>query len=256
VAPWGAGATALHRGLSPGLWSHVRGPRWDVLKPGENVSGRPPLLLTDDDFEDLASAIEDGPGGASLPWTPWPALHGDYVHCLREIRELAKAAADTFAEQSCRFAEQLESPRLKLSDGVRLVSEWVWELRKLLRAMGLTQLLPRPEGSARTPLFPDAKLTGNVTRIVERLEKRFREKPELARWPKRRLLTVAKGKTADVFTALEYLRSHGLYHPVNSPAQTADDRNASLPPIVSPPDPPRPLAPDAHGRPTFSSVPT
>jgi hypothetical protein len=241
LSPSVARATALHRGLSPGLWSHVRGPRWDVLKAGENVSGRPPLLLTNQDFEDLASAIEDAPGGGSLPWTPWPALHGDYVHCLREIRTLAKAAADTFAEQSCRFAEQLASPRLKLPDGVRLVSEWVWELRKLLRAMGLTQLLPRPEGSARTPSFPDAVLTWNVARIAERLEKRFREKPELARVPKTQLREIVKGKAADVFAALEYLRSRGLYHPSRFTIEMV------APAKVSPPAPGQPLASDVAG---------
>ncbi len=61
-------------------------------------------------------------------------------------REWARACA--------QFAARLEADSVWLSDGIEIVREWSGELRRFLRAMGLTQLLAAPEGTFPTPTCP------------------------------------------------------------------------------------------------------
>ena len=73
-----------------------------------------------------------------------------------EIRErLAKRTADKWADDCHRYAESLEAPSLSVFDGIRRVSEWLTELRRLVAAMDRRDLLPAPDGGFPSPTYPD-----------------------------------------------------------------------------------------------------
>jgi hypothetical protein len=193
--------TWLEDSLDGHLLRHLRHP------------ARPRLLLTYDQFEDFAQTIEDAPTVcAALEWTPWEALHRDHVHCLREIRHaLAAAEAEDFAARSRGYAEQLEARGLKLWDGVRIMSDWVSEVRRLLRALGRVDLLPLPEGRARTPLSSEAVVNPNVNCYVERIRTAIAKDPAVAGWTRSAVRALVKGRTEHVYAALDLLEAAGEY---------------------------------------------
>lgn len=119
--------------------------------------GEPPsLLLTDTDFCDLAETFEGGPHRFDRYWVAHEPLHRRGIHCVPEIRAaLAQECAEEWVRTSARLAEQLESDRLRLSGGIRVVHDWVREARRLLRAMGATALLPAPEGAFPSLACPE-----------------------------------------------------------------------------------------------------
>ncbi len=116
----------------------------------------PPLLLSDAELEDLAGAFHGEEFQFDRDWVPYESLYRRSIDCAAEIRDsLAKQYADEWASRSARFAERLEARGVWLHHGIEVVQEWVEELRRLLRAMGATHLLPAPEGAFPTPTNPE-----------------------------------------------------------------------------------------------------
>jgi len=114
-----------------------------------------PLLLTNQDFWDLVVILDD----FTRDWVADEPLHRRAIDCLPEIKSaLSPECADEWVRASRRLAKQLESERTRLHDGIRLVHDWVREARRLLKAMGATALLPRPEGGFPTPACPEPPL--------------------------------------------------------------------------------------------------
>jgi hypothetical protein len=67
---------------------------------------------------------------------------------------LAKPAAEDWATQCRHFAGRLESAGLSLEEGIQCVKDWLWELRRLLRDIGVITFLPVPDGEWPTPTHP------------------------------------------------------------------------------------------------------
>jgi hypothetical protein len=116
----------LEHQLTGNLWQYIR-----FRKPAEH-------LLTPSDVEDLATMIEEMPGGIlpTIDWVPWHPAHTEYIQCLPEIQEyLTAPVAKRFALASAKYIARLEHEHLPLSKGIRIVGEWLVEIRTLLRAM-------------------------------------------------------------------------------------------------------------------------
>jgi hypothetical protein len=95
---------------------------------------------------------------------------------MSEIREvLAPEYARQWAQASASFAEQLDNPRTRLSEGIVVVHDWCCEVRRLLRAMGAIGLLPRPEGAFPTPLNTENDASREDTRKQPRSHPRSSE---------------------------------------------------------------------------------
>src|SRR5262245_28760555 len=110
-----------------------------------------PLLLSDAKLEDLAAGFGDEEVWFDMPWEEYPELYRRALQCAPDIREgLAREYISEWARVCIRCAEQLELGRLTLSGGIAVVREWAGEIRRLLRAMGATNLLPAPEGTFPT----------------------------------------------------------------------------------------------------------
>lgn len=109
------------------------------------------LLVNDREFQDLVTASLEG-------WHEWVAyepLHQRHVECVKEIqKELTKQDAEDWSRACARFADQLEAERLSLDEGMFILYDWVRYLRRLLRAMEATDLLPYPVGRMPTPTCP------------------------------------------------------------------------------------------------------
>jgi hypothetical protein len=113
------------------------------------------LLLNDAEFYSLKATFEGDVPELDREWVAYASLHGRRVQCVREIRgELTKQDAEDWSRACAGFAERLEGPRVRLGEGIEIVHEWVRHLRRLLQAMGATDLLPYPEGQSPTPTNP------------------------------------------------------------------------------------------------------
>jgi excisionase family DNA binding protein len=111
-----------------------------------------PLLLNAAELVDLETTFYVGPPEFDRPWIAYGALYRRSIDCAADIRDgLAPAYVGEWARLSAQFAERLECDRVKLSEGVEIVAQWVREVRRLLLAMGATHLLPAPEGAFPTP---------------------------------------------------------------------------------------------------------
>ncbi len=118
--------------------------------PGRN----PSLLLSYDELNHLHGALSALPQRLLRKWHTYPTLHSRATLCTGEInRRLSAADADHWATVSSRLGGQLETEP-ELSEGVRIVQEWISELRWHLQAMGDQHLLPAPEGDSPTPTNP------------------------------------------------------------------------------------------------------
>jgi excisionase family DNA binding protein len=114
-----------------------------------------PLLLSNEELEDLAGVFGGEEFQFDRDWIPYEGLYRRSIDCVAEIRDaLAKPYADEWASLSAQFAERLEARGVWLHHGIEIVREWVSELRRLLRAMGATHFLPAPEGAFPTPTCP------------------------------------------------------------------------------------------------------
>lgn len=158
-------------------------------------------------------------------WVPWSELHRKYLPILQEIRQgLATGAADQFSIFSQKHGTQLECADMKLSDGVRIMADWLNELRQIKLAMGLRSFLPPPDGAYPTPsakgLMPDDHLPvgvhqAYVTQLLNAL-KRYEDSkhPDAETIIKEAHINRQIG-----LAALRYLEAKGLYRGFKKPPQ-------------------------------------
>jgi hypothetical protein len=117
----------------------------------------PPMLLNAAELIDLAEVFAGGPFEFDRPWEAYESLHRRSIECVTEIRAtLTPHHAQEWSVASAGFADRLESGRARLHHGIEIVHQWVDEIRRLLKAIGATALIPRPEGSFPTPTCPDS----------------------------------------------------------------------------------------------------
>jgi hypothetical protein len=113
------------------------------------VEERVILQLNDDE---LWSLMFDTPFELDKEWVAYDSLHRRYVNTLREVRNnLSKQTAEEWARDCAHFGKRLDAKHLPLQDGIAIVQEWLWRLRRLLLAMGEPGLLPYPDGNSPTP---------------------------------------------------------------------------------------------------------
>lgn len=117
------------------------------------------LLLSDREFDSLESTFEGDVPELNKEWFANEHLHDRRVQCVREVRdELTRQDAEDWSRACARFAERLKGKHVRLGEGIEIVHEWVWHIRRLLRAMGAIDLLPYPEGRSPTPTNPTPPL--------------------------------------------------------------------------------------------------
>ncbi|HYT88582.1 MAG TPA: helix-turn-helix domain-containing protein [Gemmataceae bacterium] len=140
-------AAFIEEQLDPPMMAYLKALDGDVEPP--------PLLLNDAELEDLAMTFLGESHEFDRPWRPYAELYRRAIQCAVDIRTgLAAEYVREWARACTQFAERLESGRLWLGDGIEVVAEWIDEVRRLLRAMGATNLLPVPEGTFPTPSHP------------------------------------------------------------------------------------------------------
>jgi excisionase family DNA binding protein len=148
-------AHLAHAGFAAYVEEQVDPPILAYLKTLDGDVEPPALLLDDQELEDLRVTFHNGPFEFDRPWIVHERIHRLDVACAAEIRAaLAPRYADEWARASAQFAERLEAAHVNLHDGIEIVAEWIREVRRLLRAMGATDLLPAPEGRIPTPTHP------------------------------------------------------------------------------------------------------
>jgi excisionase family DNA binding protein len=134
--------------LDPAVFAYMQALDGDVEPP--------PLLLNDEELDDLAGVFDGEEFQFDHDWIAYEGLYRRSIDCVAEIRDgLAKQYADEWASLSAQFAERLEASGVWLHEGIDIVREWAGEVRRLLRAMGATNLLPAPEGTFPTPTNPE-----------------------------------------------------------------------------------------------------
>jgi hypothetical protein len=140
-------AAFVTEALDPAVLAYAKALDGDVAPP--------PMLLTDTELFDLVAAFT-GEFRFDRDWIPFEQLYRRSVECAADIREgLAKEYVGPWARRSADFADRLESPGVCLHEGFEVVLAWVGDVRRLLRAMGATALLPPPEGTFPTPTCPE-----------------------------------------------------------------------------------------------------
>jgi excisionase family DNA binding protein len=141
-------AAYLAEQLDPRVFAHLRALADEVEPPSR--------LLNAAEFEDLETTFHAGPPEFDHPWIAYEALYRRSIDCAADIRDgLAPAYVEEWARLCAQFTERLECERVKLSEGIEIVAEWIREVRRLLRAMGATELMPAPEGAFPTPTNPE-----------------------------------------------------------------------------------------------------
>jgi hypothetical protein len=113
------------------------------------------LLLTSDEIDYMALAAADLSDRFRLEWEPYENLHRRSIGCVRELRnELSTEAGEEWSRKSNDFAKRLEQKQLSLEDGIYVVGEWIFEVRRYLAAIGWVSLLPLPQGNWPSPSRP------------------------------------------------------------------------------------------------------
>ena len=212
--PW-----ARYRGLSSrdcfSLMLRERLPStiWAYLMAEE----RPNLLLNDEEFVHLITAIQDkGPPLPLFPdWVAWEGLHRSHIRCVREIRrELTPGAANQFSRVSEQCSRRLEEKNLKLWEGIEAVQDWVLEIRRQLMAMERMDLVPQPDGAFPTPTTAskvNSTEDENVRAYITILERIFDERPALRDSSMNKVLKVVGGNRQHVLAALRHHEAKGGY---------------------------------------------
>ncbi len=135
----------LERRLAPTLFAYLR----DFA--AKDSAAVPTVLLNEKELEQLRAAVSDA-WDFDGTWQNWEPLHRLSINCVPEIRQhLTQHHAEEWATVCERFAQRLTGDGVRLRDGIETVSEWIDEIHRLLKAMGVTALLPRPEGRFPTP---------------------------------------------------------------------------------------------------------
>ncbi len=109
-------------------------------------------LINSDELYDLFSAVNDMTDRFVLTWSSYEHLHRRTVFSVAEVREnLSPTNADQWAALCRDFSSQLEQDDLPMVEGIEIVTDWLYELRRLLSAIGRIDLIPAPQGT-----FPSA----------------------------------------------------------------------------------------------------
>jgi len=122
-----------------------------------------PLLLNDDEFESLVYLPEFRIewGFREWTWTSIEDVHLDASNCIQEIaNEVNSHEAKRWGDRSELWLRRLGKRPLSKFDGVKMISEWAEDIRRLLKAMGRYDLLPRPQGKYPTPTTLDMTVAG------------------------------------------------------------------------------------------------
>ena len=187
---------------------------WEFLDDDEQCRGK---LLTQRELYELHRAIGDmSPPLPRLSWTPWPGLHREYVQCLVDLRRrLSPAAANAFAAMSERTGATLSVKQLPLELGIEAIEEWVREIRRLLQAMKLGDLLPSGEGGLiPTPTADD--VPNELRLYVDRLRTKFAKEPALIDATKNHVVESVQGARLNLLRAIAYLEKRGEYRGPNA----------------------------------------
>jgi hypothetical protein len=187
-------------------------------------------LLNEDELNELQSTFERL-GRMWCKWRPYEQLHGRYICTVKEVaKELTQQQAEDWSRVCTKFAKRLESRPCYLAEGIEIVGEWLWELRKLLRAMEATDFLPYPEGQWPTPtnptppaptVVPVPTLRGREAIDIERMREVIRADPNSKDWKPQILIQRAKINMKNGRRALRWLEAQGEY---NGFARAAPDR--------------------------------
>jgi excisionase family DNA binding protein len=71
-----------------------------------------------------------------------------------------------------KFGKRLSARHLKLVEGLEVVRQWIFYLRRLLIAMGATHYLPHPDGNFPSPWFPTPRPSNATTNNQQDAEAR------------------------------------------------------------------------------------
>lgn len=152
------------------------------LDAGLTESESPEMLLGDTELVALETAMENPPLELDREWLPYDSLHQRYVSTLVEIRkQLCPQAAEGWAAACADFSRRLSEPRLPLHDGIIIVQEWLWQLRRLLLVMEAFDLVCFPQGNLSTPLHSSLRCSANQSDVVNGLPKKYLDNIEKLR---------------------------------------------------------------------------
>ena len=156
-----------------------------------------------------------GPFEFDLSWEPYEPLYRRSIECVPDIRSgLADAYVKEWAQACTRLTEQLEGNKVAIGGGIELIHEWTSEIRRLLKAMGATNLLPCPEGTFPTPTCPEplAKpLEDDLAGIMDELRLAIKQHPLKDKTPPAELIRNVKVKNKLGRDALRKLEAFGEY---------------------------------------------
>jgi hypothetical protein len=187
----------------------------------EGVDGDEPqerLQLNDKELNYLQACME-GPDGPERYWVASEPLHKRYVHTVLEVRkELTPQVAEDWSRDCARFAEKLEAPKVTVADGITIVQEWLWALRRHLGAMGANDLFPRPVGLSPTPTDrrprPSPAPAGRASAkrpAIERMLEAIRTHNDGVNAKPAVLINLAKINKQAGYRALHDLQAQGKY---------------------------------------------
>jgi hypothetical protein len=183
------------------------------------------VWLTLEEFDMLADACEVS-RTLNLKWWPNPYFHRQYKQTIQEVRdELAPQAAQEWAQMCSCFIRQLDQPGLLTAPAIRIIKEWVDELRSFLLAMGANLLLPQPQGRMPTPsrplplaedVFPDimaanTKEAARVRRALPKIRKALLSYPVGSNPKPIQVIGSAKVQPKIARKALRFLEGLGEY---------------------------------------------
>lgn len=204
-------AAAARRHLHPEMLAYL----FDRLNPDVEEQY---LLLSDDEFHELALAFDGDVPDLDREWVADPALHKRYVYSVKEIRtELTRQEAESWSRACVRFAKRLCKAQLTLGEGIKIVGGWVHHLRRLLRAMEAMDLLPCPEGRSPTPTKPTPVVPASAVRdaadleAVDALRKAIAAHDDGVTAPAKVLILRAGIREQRGLDALRFLESLGEY---------------------------------------------
>jgi hypothetical protein len=218
IMPFEADPTHVEWVQSPDIWPELQ---TYLLDPAARSEG---LLFNHDELIDLSIGLNDAP----WDWSPYEPLHRGYVDTVPEVRKrLSRGVAETWSRDCDRLSQRLENEQLTVCEGIEIVSEWLVKLRRLLRAMNATKLLPRPEGQQPTP---STRPTGDDTapastgppkppdEYIRRMREAIRRRTDGRDTSPDRLVKDAKINRKHGRKALRWLESQGEYTGFSRPA--------------------------------------
>jgi hypothetical protein len=121
-------------------------------------SPRPDVLLNTSEMQGLIDAVEivcEQDISQRIPWDHEVPGYLDYRVALPDVRDACGvSAAEAFAGRCEDILARLSADGISLSDGLRVVADWIHATEDAVRGCGYGHLLPRPEGRHPTPTQP------------------------------------------------------------------------------------------------------